>query len=323
MSRARQVADRAAAWLIRQEDGDWSDEDQAAFDAWLAQSDAHKAAYWRLEHSWRQADRVRALGAPVEPAGARRVPRRPWKPAAVAASLLAVVVFGAAQLGGWGGPSGSPPVRYATSTGGHETVRLADGSRIELNTRTSVRAGVSPRGREAWLDSGEALFEIAPDPERPFIVHAGPRTVTVLGTVFSVRRDHDRVTVSVLEGRVRIDDAADPAGAASGSATLVGGMTAISRGGSTLVTQRSVERVQNALAWRDGMLVFDQTTLADVAAEFNRYNTQSIVVTDPETAAIRIGGAFQAANVEAFVRLLRDAYGLKVVREGDVIKISA
>lgn len=323
MSRAQQTTDRAAAWLIRREDGDWTPDDQMQFDAWLAESDANKAAYWRLEHGWREVDRIRSLGRPAEPAVGQTTFVRYWMPFAAAASLLAAVGFGGVQFGTWDAPPQPAAVRYVTPVGGHETVPLPDGSRIELNTQTIVRAGASPRVREAWLDSGEAFFEIAHDPGRPFVVHAGFKTVTVLGTKFSVRRDRDRVTVSVLEGRVRIDDAANPAGAEASSATIVAGVTAISRGGSTLVTQQSAERVENALAWRGGMLIFDQATLADVAAEFNRYHAQPIVVTDPETAAIRIGGAFQASNVDAFVRLLRDAYGLKVVREGDVIKIAA
>jgi transmembrane sensor len=65
------------------------------------------------------------------------------------------------------------------------------------------------------------------------------------------------------------------------------------------------------------LLTFDHTTLGDAAAEFNRYNRQQIIIADPEAASIRIGGTFQAANVDAFARLLREAYGLRVeVRDG-------
>ncbi len=91
-----------------------------------------------------------------------------------------------------------------------------------------------------------------------------------------------------------------------------------------LITQRSEERrVENALAWRDGMLSFDRTTLADAAAEFNRYHRRPVIVTDTDAAGIRIGGTFQASNVEAFARLLRDAYGLHVEIAPEAIRISS
>ena len=320
MSRAQHAAECAAAWIIRRENGDWTDADEARLDAWLAQSDGNKAAYWRLRRSWAEVDRIRSVGraADLSPPAARV--NTWWKRAAVAASLAAIVALGLFEARGPVDAKRDPVVSHGTAAGEHETVTLADGSTVELNTRTTLRASVSPSRREIWLDDGEAFFEVARDPKHPFVVHAGAKSVTVLGTKFSVRRTGGSVVVSVLEGRVRIDDAR---ASKPHSATIGGGVIAISRGGSMLVTQPSPERVENALAWRDGLLHFDQTSLADVALEFNRYHARQIVVTDPEAAAIRIGGAFEVDNVDGFLRLLSDAYGLKVVNEAGVIKISA
>ena len=156
--------------------------------------------------------------------------------------------------------------------------------------------------------------------DRPFVVHAGSRTVTVLGTKFSVRRDGERVSVAVVEGRVRVDDASAQTVPA---AIITAGDVAIARGPATLLAARSPERVENGLAWRSGMLTFDQSTLGEAAAEFNRYNRKRIEVVDPGAAEIRIGGTFQASNVDAFVRLLRDAYGLRVEANDDFVKISS
>jgi transmembrane sensor len=319
MSAAREIEDRAAAWLIRSEDAAWSPTDQAALDAWLAESMAHKAAYWRLEHGWREADRIGALGLSNEklrPVGT------PWlsarrKPIAIAASIVAVLAVGSLEM--W--PTRrteAASARFDTPVGGRRTISLADGSKVELNTATEIRTAA----REVWLDKGEAYFEVMHMDAHPFVVHAGSRTVTVLGTKFAVRRDADKVTVSVIEGRVRVDDGAS-AGSTSRSSIITAGDTAIARGPATLLAARSEERVESALAWRDGMLSFDQTTLGDAAAEFNRYNRKPIVVTDPAAAAIRIGGTFQASNVDAFVRLLRDAYGLRVTTDDDAVKISS
>jgi transmembrane sensor len=142
----------------------------------------------------------------------------------------------------------------------------------------------------------------------------------VLGTKFSVRRDGDRVSVSVLEGRVRVEQVG---GAQPGrSATVTGGDVVVAEGPSTLVAANAGERVQRDLAWRQGMLSFDQATLAEAAAEFNRYNQRQLVIDDPETAAIRIGGTFQASNIDAFVRLLREAYGLRIEVHGGQTRIS-
>ena len=320
---AADIENRAAQFLISRENGAWSDTDQHALDAWLEESLAHKAAYWRLEHGWRQADRIAALGSS---AASHTEGRRPaiglwWKPLAIAASLAAIIGTATLSLRPWD----LKPVRiaqsaYDTAIGGHRLVGLADGSRVELNTQTHVRTAIAEKDREVWLDKGEAYFEVAHAEGRPFVVHAGSRTVTVLGTRFSVRRDGDTVTVSVLEGRVRIDGTSAQTVPA---AIITAGDMAIARGLSTLLAARSPDRVTNALAWRDGMLAFDQTTLAQAAAEFNRYNRKQLLITDPQAAGIRIGGTFKATNVDAFARLLHDAYGLNVEAETDAVRISS
>lgn len=323
MNRAEQASNDAAAWIIRRENGDWSDVDQASLDAWLAESDGNKAAYWRLKHSWQEADRIGSLGLRADAEHPRSWFAHYWKPAAIAASLALMIGLGTLQFGRLQPAPTIVTTKYDTPVGGREMVPLADGSRIELNTKTAIRTGITKEKREVWLDNGEAFFEVAHDAAHPFVVHAGPKQITVLGTKFSVRRDGDKVTVSVLEGRVRVDDAPSSPVESRNSATITRGVIAISQGGSTLVTERSEERVDSALAWRDGMLSFDQTPLSEVAAEFNRYHSRPIIVTDPGAAGIRIGGTFQASNVDAFVRLLHDAYGLKVDSDARAVKISS
>jgi transmembrane sensor len=90
-----------------------------------------------------------------------------------------------------------------------------------------------------------------------------------------------------------------------------------------MVVSKPVAAVEDKLTWRDGRLVFDGTSLAEVADDFNRYNRQQLLISDPSVAAIRISGTFKASNVEAFVRLLKEAYGLKVELTADgTLKIS-
>jgi transmembrane sensor len=213
------------------------------------------------------------------------------------------------------------PAHFSTPIGGRRTIPLIDGSKVELNTATVVRAAVNDKHRDVWLDQGEAYFEVAHLAGRPFVVHAGDRTVTVLGTKFSVRRDGEKVTVSVIEGRVRIDDADEPDTVPT--AIITAGDVAIAQGSSTLLSAKSEEGVSEALGWRDGILNFDHTSLADAAAEFNRYNHKQILIGDSQTGEIRIGGTFQASNVDAFVRLLHDAYGLRVTATSNAVKLSS
>lgn len=330
MSRAQQASDLAADWIIRREEGPLSDQDQQEFDAWLAASEGNRAAYLRLRHSWQEADRIGALGDmrdwPTEPE-TREPWLGKWAPMAIAASLMLMISAGTgvyllkdrpnpAELAAAAPASAA---KFDTPIGGRKVISLGDGSKIDLNTASLVHASITETGRDVWLEKGEAYFEVAHLNGRPFVVHAGNRTVTVLGTKFSVRRDGDKVTVSVVEGRVRV---ADTNNLAVPAAVITAGGIAIAQGPSTLMTAKSEERVESALAWRGGMLSFDQSPLSAVAAEFNRYNTKPIIIRDAGAAEIRIGGMFPSSDPEAFVRLLRDAYGLHVDTRADAIIIS-
>jgi transmembrane sensor len=129
------------------------------------------------------------------------------------------------------------------------------------------------------------------------------------------------VTVAVVQGRVRVEDTTP--GASSASITVTPGDVAIGLGSSMMVVSKPVAAVEDKLTWRDGRLVFDGTSLAEVVDDFNRYNRQQLLISDPAVAAIRISGTFKASNVEAFVRLLKEAYGLKVELTADgKLKIS-
>ena len=321
MSAASHIEQQAAEWLMRREEREWSPDDQNALDSWLERSLAHKAAYWRLVHGWRQADRIASLGLEAADHPPRPRWKANWLPFAAAASIAGALVLGNIELDRRAPVAAAMPVHFSTPVGGRRTIPLLDGSKVELNTATVVRTAVNDKRREVWLDQGEAYFEVAHLDGRPFIVHAGDRTVTVLGTKFSVRREGQRVTVAVVEGRVRIDDA-EKADAVP-TAIITAGDVAITQGPSTLLSEESEEGVVATLGWRDGILNFDHTSLADAAAEFNRYNGKQIVIGDSETGEIRVGGTFQASNVDAFVRLLHDAYGLHVTAKANQVTLSS
>ncbi|WP_322965065.1 FecR family protein [Sphingomonas fuzhouensis] len=326
MNRASEIEQTAAEWIARQEGGDWSAEDSDALRSWLDEGMAHKAAFWRLRHGWAAADRIGALGfQPAKPRSRRARPWRHWvknRPAiasAVAASLALVVGIGAVTLRTR--PSDAPapkPMLVQTPVGGQRTIALHDGSRVQLNTATVVRTAKDADTREVWLDKGEAYFDIAHRPDHPFIVHAGPRTVTVLGTRFTVRRDGEKVTVAVLSGRVRVEDAID--GASSRAAVIGKGDIAYAQSHGTLVALAAPDQVNAMTGWRDGVLIFNNRRLADAVADFNRYSTLPIRIDDPAVANIRIGGTFQIDNSTGFLHLLQSAYGLEVrQRENEIL----
>jgi len=316
MSALHDIEAMAARWLVRQEAAEWSEADAAELAAWLEQAAAHKAAYWRLEHGWRMADRLAALrtvAGPVRPA-LRLAPR----PLAMAASVaLAVLVAGGVTYSSLSFGRHA----YVTLVGGRQSLTLPDGSKVELSTNTRLVAKVSANQRTVWLDKGEAYFEVAKDPRHPFSIYAGDRKVTVLGTKFSVRHEGDQVRVAVVEGRVRID----PIGAAANvrPEVVTRGDMVIAERQSTLLVAASDDKVADELSWRHGMLTFNRETLGDAVAEFNRYNRVKLSIGDPAAGQVRIGGAFRANEAEAFARLLGQAYGLKISRQDDEIIIGS
>lgn len=326
--RFRDIDEAAGDWLARRDSGDWTEEEQRRFDHWLNESPLHRVAWLRLEHVWERAQRLQALRAgavssEIPPPGrwvfspffgkvARASPTWRSQPvfgaALVAAILLSVVLGALYHLR----PS---EMSYRTPVGGLTSVPLPDGSKVTLNTDSEISVAVTEKERRVELAQGEAFFEVARDPARPFIVRAGNRRVIAVGTKFSVRRDAQDVHVVVTEGKVRVETEGN---SLSGSAEpLTAGSIAQASEAGVLVQTRQLAEVEESLSWRQGVLVFHRMTLAEVSAEFNRYNTRKIVIEDPGIASMQVAGSFRANNVEAFVRLLERGYPLRAEERGD------
>jgi transmembrane sensor len=374
MSTSRQIEAQAASWLARRDAPGWLPADEAALNAWLAESTAHKVAFVRLEAAWTASQKLKALGAgipkgvipapglwrrsrflrsrsgsAVEPARAATGARTGSRRMRLALYGLAASLLVAAAVGGvwllW--PGGSV---YRTTVGGLEAVPLTDGSKVTLNTDTDVRIELSPSERRVDLQQGEAFFEVAHDAARPFVVRAGDKRVVAVGTKFSVRRDGDEVWVVVTEGTVRLEDrrarsASAPARpqplsssssdpplspsetaiepSSTGSANFVllpAGSVAHAADAGVLVKEETAAEAEAALSWRQGYVALHDTPIADAAAEFNRYNTRKIVIADPDVGEIRIGGNFRSTSTDAFVRLLADAFPIRVdEREEEIV----
>lgn len=302
---------RAARFVMRRDEDDWSQADQAELNAWLAESLAHKAAFWRLEEGSRQTDRLRSLYDPVEMPHPVQRKWHSFAALALAASLV-MAILGYAM---WPQPEPVEIATLETHVGERRTAYLPDGSTIELNTNTKIRLALEQGRRTAWVSGGEAYFQIAHDPARPFVIHAGAHDVTVLGTKFSVRRDGELLRVAVLQGAVQLKGLGRSA--SLGSTVLPGGSTAVANSVATIVRREPLDQLRQGLRWRDGVLVLDGKTLGQAVTELNRYNPDPIVVKGAQLASTPIGGTFQLGNREGFVRLLREVYDVQVSRAAD------
>ncbi len=318
---AKDVEACAAAWLERSVCEAWTSEDQARLDLWLAASLAHRVAFVRLQTAWTQTDRLAALRPATAQTSARfrAFGNLPFSRAVRWAGLFFVVAV-LTTMAALNRDAPQFQHVYTTQVGGHETIRLADGSTVELNTDTSLRVAVSADRRIVWLDRGEAYFQINHDPVRPFIVMAGNRRVTDLGTKFVVRREPNRLQVDVVEGRVWLDASNDKS--QSQSALIGANQTAVATANKISISRKADAKLIDGLGWRHGVLVFDNTTLADAVAEFNRYNHRKIVVGDNVAAAQTIGGTFPKTDVDAFTRVAREILGLHISDNGKEIVIS-
>jgi len=314
---AKRIRARASQFILEQRtSGNWTAEDQSDLDAWLAESPAHVVAYWRLDETWERTNRLAALKRPFSSMAERADGTMP------AFLKIAAAFAVAAALGSAGAYFALRPSdkTYATAVGGHEVVKFADGTQIELNTDTVLRARMTTGQRTVWLDKGEAFFQVKHDAAHPFVVMIGGRRVTDLGTQFLVRRHTDRLEVAVMQGRVRFD--APNAYATKQTALLLPGDVATATAQSMSVVKASDRALEHELGWRRGMLVFHQTTLADAAAEFNRYNSKKIIIADPVAAHFTIGATFPTNDVEAFTRVAKEVFALRVEDNGKEIVIS-
>lgn len=328
MESREQLENEAAAWLFKRDAGEWTESDERSLSAWLQGSSARQVVFLRLGNAWGEAARLKALSAgtmagqppwsgSAEAPGAVPAPVAQskrgyhWR-SALAASVLLVAIAATWALF---------PQRgiYRTEVGGMQRVSLVDGSRITLNTDSEVRVAFVERERRILLRRGEVFFEVAKDRTRPFVVDAGDRQVVAVGTSFSVRREHEDIRVVVSEGQVRVESSVGAV--AQPVSVLSAGSIASSDRQSVLVQKKTLNDVTQYLSWRSGFLVFQGTSLADAAAEFNRYNLDQIVIENATLAGMKIDGNFRSNNVDAFVRLLGQNFPVVIERHGRDIHV--
>jgi transmembrane sensor len=205
---------------------------------------------------------------------------------------------------------------YQTIRGQQQTARLSDGSSVALNSDTLLRIRFTPAERRVELDRGEALFQVAKNPQRPFIVQVGDQQVRAVGTKFDVRVENGSLAVVLIEGRVAIARA--KSGHATPLATLAPGERLILEPGATTAKVDRVN-VETATAWRRGELMFEDAALSDAAAELNRYGGVPVALGDPGLAKLRVSGVFEARDPDEFAAAVAELHHLRVERTNDAL----
>lgn len=295
----------AAAWHARLGASSVSPQTVEAFFAWR-RTPANAEAYRRVEAVWGQAGRLASdpeiLGAVDEALGRRDSAgrsRRPWPPAVI--GLAAVCAAGALAFGGWTWVINRGV--YSTGVGEQRLVQLSDGSSMRLDTASRVRVRFDGERRLLELESGQALFSVAHDTARPFVVQAGEATVTAVGTVFDVRRQAGEARVTLVSGVVDVRGART----APVERMAAGRQARVSLSGAVV---RTVD-VETETSWAEGRIVFRDTPLIEAVAEVNRYLTQKVELDAADLAGVEVNGVFRTGDRDAFVSTVSGAFGLQ------------
>lgn len=356
------ITDQAAAWFVTHREGTLTTVQQNDFMRWLRTSPMHVAEYLAIAAIARDigdaaqqdttslqqllgevevADRVvsieraasarlsdssphecRASSRPGHPARASRPVARSlvrWANVAAWVLVTTAVMFGVRWF------TSRPQVQtYHTSHGEQRSLQLPDNTFVRLNSDSAIVVRFSGHERLVDVTRGQAYFEVAKDPRRPFGVRVGGLLIRDIGTAFDVYRQDSATTVTVAEGQVQVwpvppasrssgwlDFGQRPLEASRGHplVDLVAGHQARIAASGVVESQGPVD-VAQATAWLQGKIVFDDESIAAVAAQFNRYNNAQISVTDPEIGALPISGTFAAHDVATFVAFLGTIHGV-------------
>lgn len=348
----------AASWIARLDAGPLSDPDRRTLREWLHTSPAHAEALQEHAQLWHQLDSLNILAELFPPPS----PPAPQMPSLIKGGLAASIALSLTLLGLFYLTPGirdtaTPSIAqeqtlaapiYTTRQGERSSIVLQDGSVLTLNTQSRAEVAFDRERRTVYLTAGEAHFQVAPDSDRPFVVHAGHGQVVAIGTAFNVRLINQQVEVVVDEGVVRVvtqeppqdpsQDAREdphqdprqkqlqeflPEATNQTAITLEKGNVARYAHDITHTETLPSNKIEQRLAWRQGKWRFEGETLTEVLDEVIRYSSQEIIITDPELADLRIGGYFDIGDVSGLMSALQLGFNIQVDREGDRILLSS
>lgn len=318
-----QVFEQAAEWIVRAEDPDFSADEASDLTQWLQSSAENAAAFRELEALWHRIPELPAAAQrwpaavnddrPPEPATHRR-----WRLAGGMAGCAAAAVAAVLLA-----PFGADPdvQRITTDIGQISEITLDDGSVATLGPSTEVTVAFSDAERRLRLKQGEAHFKVSKDAGRPFIVETDLSTVKVTGTRFNVKEGRDTLQIAVLEGSVKLFDPAASLANASVRALRPGDVAQVTdtpRGSRVRISHAGVERLDRiAGGWREGWLTYENTALAEIVEDLNRYYAPGVTLVGRAVGETRITAAFKASNVMQFVDTLDELFPVSVEKRAD------
>jgi transmembrane sensor len=309
----RRIRKRAAGWVTDLHGPDRNAELDHRIRLWIAEDPRHAAALERATDDWEDSGHMYAHRPGLDSIARRRARPKAAGPALVGMGALCVAIVAAVYL--------LRDDTLKTGPAEQRTVQLSDGTDVALNANTRLIVRYDAHVRKVVLVSGEALFSVIKHQPRPFVVVIGGRKVVALGTSFLVRREDPSASafaVTLVEGRVAIEPTSWPnvlpATAVTGLKLLNPGERLRFEGDSAPKEDSpSIERVT---AWQRGQLIFDDTSLSEAAAEFNRYGTLKLIIDDPRLEKLRVGGVFRIGDPSSFARAMANTYHLHAI-EGD------
>lgn len=319
----------AANWFVRFDGDGVSNADRQSFQAWIGRSQQHKDAFDRVSAFWGGAgalDELKDLAVADDMPGLLRVNQgakrsqnmRRMMVGAIAASLLIVcgVVIASFDRDYVG--------QYATAIGEQETIDLPDGSTVVLNTNSAFEVAYRDGARKIIMSKGEAFFDVAPNPNKPFSVSTDKGVVTAVGTSFSVRVHDDKIDVLVTEGRVSLAAVQESKVLDASPAQASPPVTEVSAGQSIEFAQspQAIEIIEAAVAekvldWQDGIISFNGETLEEVIADLNRYTDMTIEITDDALRHQQIVAYYRVGEIEPMFDALNLMANVQVERVSD------
>lgn len=318
----------AAAWAVRLGEIPAAAGDEEAFRSWLESDPAHVEAWAAAMRAWgcldnpqvAHDDLLAALRSNAIDAGPERSAR--WgRFAAIAATLLAIVGSAAflMQDRSWNGDGAKPdmlavrgPADLQAGKGQAAYYRLPDRSRVSLEPGSAIDLIFTADRRTVRLLRGEAVFLVSPNAQRPFSVEAADHQIVALGTRFAAELNDGNLRVRLLEGQVSVG----VPGSGAQPVVMLEGQELVSRGGSAIV--RSMDAPPSGTARSaDGVIIFDNDTLAQAAAELNKGSERRLIVRDPRVARLPVSGRFLTGNVERFAYIVAEIHPVRVARRPD------
>lgn len=375
-----QIYEEACEWFIDFRTNEINDASSRDFDQWSRKSPEHLAAYLEIAAIWDQASALdpdnkwdrETLLAQALPGTENVFPINPQIPHPTASKTdstegesgvsstsrgisqaylpynilmrrrLAATIAAICLVAGVLFWHASRTLIYETGLGEHRSIKLADGSSIEIDSQSKIAVQYTATERSIDLLQGQAMFHVAKDRKRPFVVTSGAAQVQAVGTLFDIDQTRSRTVVTVMEGSVAVvvqraetgesktADRSSPLAASSSTpvaSQATGFPMTLSTGeqltvASAAITKATILNLTNVSAWTRGQLAFDAASLLEVADEFNRYNERPLVITDRSLYDLHITGIFSSTNPESFIRFLRERPEVQVIETPSEIRVA-